>query len=86
MVSGTMVPGTAEKIQTHSEIIENVVKENILLKQHLAKKDEELGATISEMQQTIEWLVAGTLPLDGTGRRIIVSETDPRPKLETFEI
>jgi hypothetical protein len=37
------------KIQTHSEIIENVVKENILLKQQLAKRDEELGATISEM-------------------------------------
>lgn len=60
------------KLQNHSEMLEHIVRENMRLKQHMG-----------EMQQTIDWLVAGKLPTDGKHRRVI--ESDDKIVVEVFE-
>jgi integrase len=44
------------KIQTHSEIIENVVRENIKLKEQILKMDEEFEQKVLKIQSDLEQL------------------------------
>jgi integrase len=44
------------KIQTHSEIIENVIRENINLKQQIQKMDEEFEQKVLKIQSDLEQL------------------------------
>jgi site-specific recombinase XerC len=74
-----------KELAENTQLVKSIVIENQQLKQQISKRDKEFAATISEMQQTIQWLVAGKIPSDGKGRRIIVSDTDHHPRLELFE-
>lgn len=61
------------KLQGHTELLECIVKENMQMKEHM-----------SQMQQTIDWLVKGKLPTDGKLRRIV--QRDGKYNLEVIEI
>jgi integrase len=69
------------KLQGHSEMLEHIVRENMQLKDHIKKRDAEFTSTLSEMQQTIEWLAAGQLPGDGKMRRVVESDTETRVEI-----
>ena len=64
------------KLQGHSEMLEHIVRENMQLKEQITKRDTEFTSKMEEMQQTIDWLVAGKMPSDGKMRRILKTDTD----------
>jgi integrase len=70
------------KLQGHSEMLEHIVRENMQLKEQMAKRDAEVTSKMNEMQQTIDWLVKGQLPTDGKTRRVLKTPTET--KIEVF--